>query len=546
MPDNKKAKAITIVVIVLIVIIAAVMAAMKLAKNNAKTTKTESPVFTVKKGPLQISISESGTIKPQDQIVLKSEVEGRSTVLKIIPEATQVKKGDLLVELDATTLKDNLVRQQITVQKAEASFVQAREDLAVGKNQAQSDVEKAELTLEFAKQDLDKYINGEFPNQLKEAESKIILNKEQEERASDKYLSSLKLYEDKYIAELELKTDKLAFDQAKLNTELAESDLELLKNYTYKRQVATLESDVKQAQMALERTRRKAAANVVQYEAQLKSAQSVLQREKDILNKLEDQIAKATIYAPADGLVVYATSTRGSWRGNQEPLDVGAEVYEHQELIYLPAANSVKAELSIHESSLNKVFQGMAATITVDALPGKVFHGKVNKIAILPDAQMIWMNPDLKVYTTDVFIEGDTAELRTGMSCNVEISINFYENALYVPIQAVVRVGNEHWVYVTEGKKSLPRVVEIGLDNNRMMHIKSGLKEGEHVILNPPLSESENSHSRKMPPDMKNQTDGKKPSKDNRQTQKQQAPKEIQKSSGENKPDTKKPAGSTN
>ena len=532
--NNKKAKSSAIVIIVIVIIIALGFGALKLfSKNSAKSkTQGDTPVYTVKKGPLQISISESGTIKPQEQIILKSEVEGRTTILWIIPEATKVKKGDLLVDLDATTLKDNLVRQQITVQKAEASFVQAREDLAVGENQAQSDVEKAELTLEFAKQDLDKYINGEYPNQLKEAESKITLNKEEEERAADTYLSSEELAKDKYISEIELKSDKLAWEKAKLNRELAESDLELLKNYTYKRQIATLESDVKQADMALERTKRKASANVVQFEAQLKSAESVLQREKDILNKLEDQIEKAKIFAPADGLVVYATSTRGSWRGNQEPLDVGSEVHEHEEIIYLPTANSVKAELSIHESNLNKVFPGMEATITVDALPGNVYKGKVNKIAILPDAQMIWMNPDLKVYTTDVFIDGDNSDLKTGMSCNVEILIDYLHDALYVPLQAVVRVGDEHRVYVLDGKKTTPRKVEIGMDNNRMIHIKAGLEEGEKVILDPPLSEAETAHTKNRMPPGNNGESNDKPRQEG-----------GQKPDAQNKPDRQKQGG---
>ena len=232
-------------------------------------------------------------------------------------------------------------------------------------------------------------------------------------------------------------------------------------------------------------------------------------------------------------MVVYSTSTRGSWRGNQEPLDIGEEVHEHQELIYLPTANSVKAELNIHESNLNKVFTGMPATVTVDALPGKVYHGEVKKIAILPDAQMIWMNPDLKVYTTDVYIDGETSDLRTGMSCNVEILIDHYDDALYVPVQAVVRVGDEHRVYLMDGKKAMPRKVEIGLDNNRMIHIKGGLEEGEMIMLNPPLSDAEVVKNLMRRPKGKPQaageqkTDGKKPAQMKQGTppQQGQAPK---------------------
>jgi HlyD family secretion protein len=139
------------------------------------TLPTDQPVFEVAKGPLTISVTESGTIKAKEQVILKSEVEGRSTILSLIPEGTHVKKGDLLVELDASQLMDTRVDQMIKVQNAEAAFIRARENLEVVKNQAASDVEKASLTLVFATEDLRKYKAGEFPMKMKEADSKIRL-----------------------------------------------------------------------------------------------------------------------------------------------------------------------------------------------------------------------------------------------------------------------------------------------------------------------------------------------------------------------------------
>jgi len=59
-----------------------------------------------------------------------------------------------LVELDASGLMDQKIDQQIKVQNAEAAFISARENLAVVENQAQSDMDKAELSYSFAKEDL--------------------------------------------------------------------------------------------------------------------------------------------------------------------------------------------------------------------------------------------------------------------------------------------------------------------------------------------------------------------------------------------------------
>ncbi|MHC4664712.1 MAG: HlyD family secretion protein, partial [Planctomycetota bacterium] len=381
--------------------------------------------FVVKRGSLRISVTESGTIKARDQVILKSEVEGRTSILWLIPEGTPVKQGDLLVELDGSQLLDNKIDQQIIVQNAEAAFIGARENLAVVANQAQSDIDLAELTLKFAEQDLGKYLEGEYPNQLKEAKAQITLADEELKRAEEKLRWSEKLFAEKYISQTELQADQLAVKKAEFDLELAKNNRDLLEKYTYQRNLDQLESDVKQAKMALERTNRKAKADVAQAEADLKAKQSEYSRQQDKLKKLEQQIEKTKIYAPADGLVIYATSARrGGWRRSTEPLDVGQDVLERQELIYLPTTAAVKAEVDIHEASLKKVRVGLPALVTVDALPGRILIGSVAHIAPLPDAQSMWMNPDLKVYNTEVYLDSNDPGLRTGMSCKAEIIID--------------------------------------------------------------------------------------------------------------------------
>ena len=320
-------------------------------------------------------------------------------------------------------------------------------------------------------------------------ESQITLAREELQTAEDKLKWSQKLFEKEYISQTELQVDELSAHRKKLDLELAESNLRLLEDFTHPRRLAELESDVSQAEMALERTNRKAKADVVQAEAELKAKESEFGRQQDKLKKNEEQIAKTKIYAPADGLVIYATSAQSrGFRGNQEPLTEGSEVNEQQELIYLPTATAVKAVVKVHETSLQKVRAGLPVVVTVDALPGKTFTGRVEKIAPLPDAQMVWLNPDLKVYNAEVYLEGEGDYLRTGMSCKAEIIIEEYDDAIYIPVQAVLRVGGEPTVYVLGSKEFEPRGVEIGMDNNRMIRIIKGLQTGEVVLLTPPLA----------------------------------------------------------
>jgi HlyD family secretion protein len=478
--------------LIIILIIAAVLiiGIFSIASGNKQTDYSGMPVYTAQRGPLKISIVESGTIKSRDQVVIKSELEGRNTIITLIPEGTLVKEGDLLVELDASNLEDKKVDQEITVQNAEANLINAKEELAITKSQAQSDISKARLDLDFAKQDLEKYIEGDYPNQLTEKKKEITLAKEELALAEETLANSQLLYEEKFISKSELQSDEIAEQKRRLNLELAENDLMLLEEYTYNRNIAQYKSDVDQAEMALERIQRKSNANLIQAEANLRAKTAEFERQKEKLDKYIDQLNKTKIYAPSDGLVIYASSTKGSgWRGRTEPLTEGSEVSEREELIHLPVNSVSNAELALHEASLEKVRPGMRTVITVDALPGKTFTGKVFSIAPLPDPQSMWLNPDLKVYTTIVHIDQPDPELRSGMSCKVEIIGQTYDDVVYVPIQAVVRHEGRTVVYF-EGSDE-PHPVEVGLDNNVMVHIKSGLEGGERVQLTPPL-QSEN------------------------------------------------------
>jgi len=453
-------------------------------------TATTVPTFTVQRGPLTISVVESGTIKSQDQVVLKSEVEGQTTLIFLIPEGTRVQEGELLAELDASKLRDDRVERQIQVDNAQAAYIQASENLSIVKNQTAGDISKAELAAEFAVQDLKKYMEGEYQQQHREATSKITIANEELNRAKDKMDWSKRLCDEKYLSGTEYEADRLTYERARLDYELALAAKDLLEQYTHERQRRQLESDVEQTKLALDRTRLKGNADIVQAEAQLKAKEAEFRQQQVKLAKIDELIEKSKIIAPRAGLVVYATSSRQSRPGMTQPLEEGQTVRERQELIYLPSTDAMMAELMIHESSLGKVQPGQPVQVTVDALAGKSFAGRVRSIAPLPDAQSMFMNADRKVYATRVDLLGANPELRTGMSCRAEIIVQTFEDAFYIPVQAVIREAGKPTVYVRSGNQFVPREVDAGLDNSSMIHIASGLTAGEVVSLAPPLGAS--------------------------------------------------------
>lgn len=457
----------------------------------------EQPTFKVQRGQMTISITQAGSIQAKEQEIILSQVEGITAITYLIEEGKRVKQGDLLVELDGSALQDSLVEQQIRTQNADSLFVRARETLAVTRNQAEGDIALAELNHRFAQEDLAQYAKGPYKQELLSAEAKITMAEEDKQLSGRKMEWSEKLFQENFISQSERDADRLSYNRAKVNLELAIAAKKLLENFTYTRQMAKLESDVAQTRRILERVKIKAASDIVQAEADLKAKEAEWHKQQDKEAKLKDQLAKTHIRAPRDGLVVYATSVRSSgWRGGQEPLDVGKTVRERQELIYLPTADEMIAVVQVHESNLEKVRVGLPVVVTIDALKGRSLVGQISRIAPLPDAASMWMNPDLKVYQTEIAIEGRHPDLRTGMSCMAEIIVDRYEDALFIPIQAVMRVDGTSTVYVARGNEFKAVPVEAGLDNNRMIRILSGLTAGQTVLLTPPMSEAATSNDR--------------------------------------------------
>ena len=128
---NRRAKVIGALAVVVLVGMAVIW--LKVVRGGEDPASTYA-TFTVKRGPLTISVLETGTIKSRDQQIVKNEVEGRTSIVWLIDEGVHVKKGDLLVELDSSTLVDARIDQQIKVKNAEAAFINAEKTLAVVKN----------------------------------------------------------------------------------------------------------------------------------------------------------------------------------------------------------------------------------------------------------------------------------------------------------------------------------------------------------------------------------------------------------------------------
>ena len=470
---------------VAVALVAAAVAAWLFGGGNS--TDETTPVFAVAEGPLTIGITASGSVQSRDKVVLRSELEGRNTILWVVEDGVSVKTGDLLVEFDAAALVEKRNDQEITANTAHGNLIIAEERLEVTKGECEGNLLEREVTLDLAKMALEKYEKGDFPEEKRQREADIALADEELQRAAEKLDWSRKLAKEGFLTRTELQADELALRRKEIDLEMAKTKMNVLTNYTVHQQRATLQSDVRKATRAVTRTQWQNKSQIRQGETEIVQRSREYYRATNRLAELNFQISKSKIYAPTNGIVLYSSTAKRRWWEN--PLAAGESAVQRQELIYIPLDEGMIIEIMVPEASLNKLEAGMAATVKVDAFPDQVFNGKLSKIGILPDAQSTRLNPDLKMFKCELECDFRDAVVRPGMSCDIELVKETYAKAVYCPIQCVVRIDGDAYVYVQDGSEWILRKVEVGLDNNRMIHILKGVEPGEIIMTAPPVQE---------------------------------------------------------
>ena len=171
-------------------------------------------------------------------------------------------------------------------------------------------------------------------------------------------------------------------------------------------------------------------------------------------------------------------------------IEEGAVVRNRQELIKLPDVAEMKLLVKIHESHINQIRSGQPAYVVLDSMPDQRFRGFVAKVAPLPDSSSRWMNPNLKVYATEIRITERLPDVKPGVSARAEVVITNLTDVLTVPIQSVTTLRGQQVAYVA-GNPPHPVPVGVGMYNQKLIEITSGLKEGDRVLLSPPFDTQE-------------------------------------------------------
>lgn len=411
-------------------------------------TATEVVPFKVARGKLARTVKERGNLESAKNLDVVNEVEGQVAILRIVPEGSRVKKGDVVCELDSAALRDQLTNQEITTKRAEADY------------------QNALKTRQVAEYAVEEYVKGTYPQEVKTIEGEITLAKSDLSRAIDRVKYSKEMVKLGYQPASQLLADIQAELKARISQEQALEKQNVLMRYTRPKQEIEL-------QAAVEKAKSDELAKLAAYN---------LEKQKE--EKLRKQIDKCILLAPNNGLVVYANETN-NFRGNSQPLiEEGAVVRERQKVFSLPDIGNMQVNTKIHETMVNDVQPGQRVKVRVES-NNNPLTGTVKSVAPLPDPSSFFSS-DVKMYTTIVTLDTEgLTNLRPGMSAEVEILITQLDNVVSAPVQAVLQIGGENYVYVLTDEGTRRTNVTPGISNDKMIEIKQGLKPGDQVALNP-------------------------------------------------------------
>ena len=243
-----------------------------------------------------------------------------------------------------------------------------------------------------------------------------------------------------------------------------------------------------------------------------------MRQEQATLENAKTDLSKVRIESPINGIVTRRNIEEG------ETAVVGTMNNAGTVLLTIADMSVIEAEVEVDETDIPTVRIGQLAKITIDAMPGHSFTGKVTEIGNSPiqaTGQAATQATNFKVVIT---VDGEIPDVRPGFTCTAEITTATRDNALAVPIQATtvremvvddkgvivreppaepgaaprrpggvqaaeLKPGQERkeleGVFVVRDGKAVFEPVKTGIAGEKYFEVMSGLKDGDAVIVGP-------------------------------------------------------------
>jgi RND family efflux transporter MFP subunit len=170
-----------------------------------------------------------------------------------------------------------------------------------------------------------------------------------------------------------------------------------------------------------------------------------------------------SLFAPIEGKIIEHRAV------------LGAMIDQSTELLTIMDPRLLWIDAEIFERDISKIRAGQTVRISVPAFPSQIFTGKISYISDV-------LNERTRTVTVRSEVENSDLKLKPGMFADIEILLNNKNRVLVLPSEAVLDDGNDHVVFLKVEGEYVPRVVELGVQENGFLEILQGVEEGDEVV----------------------------------------------------------------
>ena len=170
-----------------------------------------------------------------------------------------------------------------------------------------------------------------------------------------------------------------------------------------------------------------------------------------------------SLYAPISGKIIEHNAI------------LGAMVDQETEILTIMDPSVLYIHADIYERDIAKIRIGQEVEVSVPAYPGETFKGKISFIGDV-------LNEETRTITVRSEVENREYKLKPGMFADINIFLNHQNEALVLPIEAVLDEKDENIVFLKVAGKYIPQIVEIGIRNGDYVEILAGIQEGSEVV----------------------------------------------------------------
>ena len=413
-------KKIIIPAAVVLAVVLAVVAWSSLGGKKADPAEAQPTTAPVKRGDVRLAVACTGRVVANLDVDIKCKASGEIIRLPF-DVSDEVKKGDLLLELDPVDEQRVLNLAKVDAEASQARLVIAQQNLTIAESDLATATRRAQAGLESAQaQATDARTKSDRMKQLLAQE---LVSQEEADTTSTSAIQ----------AAADLVAAQVAMDELKTQ----EQGLEL------KRQDIVL-------------------------------AQTQVDSDKVALEQAQDRLADTKVVSPIDGIL----ATRNVQIGQIIASGV-SNVGGGTTVLTLSDLSHMFVLASVDESDIGKVAVGQETVITADAFPGRTFTGKVVRIATRGVSESNVVTFEVKI---EVTAERHPL-LKPEMTTNVEIVSAEQFGVLTVPSDAVIRKDRKRMATVVKNGQKEEREVETGITDGVNTEIVSGLAEGETVLV---------------------------------------------------------------